>query len=506
MPRLGRAAAFLLIAVLICAPGTLRAAETPSADLMDPPELRAVWADAFHDGFKTPDQVDDLVRWARAANLNALFVQVRRRGDAYYLQSIEPRAEDPDLTPGFDALAYLLRQAHQGPQRLQVHAWVATLPIWHEPDTPPQAPDHVFNMHGPTATAADSWLMSRDDGEIWAGVGKQGIYYLDPGNPAVVRYTTDVVVNLLRHYDVDGIHLDQVRYYEGQPLRWGYNATSVARFNDTNAREPQSQPDPRDPDWIAWRRDQVTGLVRRIYLEVRAMRPEIPVTAAVVTWGKGPQGPGDWEKQAPYASVLQDWRAWLQEGIVDYLLPMDYYRETGDQSEWFDTWTRWQTSNPGKRGVALGLGSYLNGADGSLAQLARARALGSLGVALYSYAVPTRDLEDGSREDRSAFAAQLRAVFARPAPVPDLAWMTHPATGGMLVDIPGRPSLLVSLDGTRTWKTDATGFAGAVDLAPGRYTLTVIGQGIDPTPIGIQVVPGRTTAVRFAPGHVAGSS
>src|SRR6266536_2488739 len=102
----------------------------PVAEPMDPPELRAVWVDAFHDGFKTRAQVDDLVAWARSANLNALFVQVRRRGDAYYLKSFEPRAEDPDLAPGFDALQYLIDRAHQGPQRLQVHAWLATLPIW----------------------------------------------------------------------------------------------------------------------------------------------------------------------------------------------------------------------------------------------------------------------------------------------------------------------------------------------------------------------------------------
>ena len=67
-----------------------------------------------------------------------------------------------------------------------------------------------------------------------------------------------------------------------------------------------------------------------------------------------------------------------------------------------------------------GLGSYLNSADGSLAQLDRARALGALGVALYSYAVPSRDLEGATQDDRQAFAAQLRAVFGRPAPVPHL--------------------------------------------------------------------------------------
>jgi uncharacterized lipoprotein YddW (UPF0748 family) len=118
--------------------------------------------------------------------------------------------------------------------------------------------------------------------------------------------------------------------------------------------------------------------------------------------------------------VLQDWRTWLQQGIVDYVLPMDYYRENGEQAAWFDNWTQWQVTYAGKRNVVLGLGSYLNTADGVIAQLGRARLLGPLGVALYSYAVPTADLENSSSDDRLAFAAQLRAIFPRPARVPDL--------------------------------------------------------------------------------------
>jgi uncharacterized lipoprotein YddW (UPF0748 family) len=144
------------------------------------------------------------------------------------------------------------------------------------------------------------------------------------------------------------------------------------------------------------------------------------VTAAVVTWGQGPQTAADWEAQPAYTSALQNWRAWLRQGIVDYLLPMDYYRETEQQAIWFDTWTQWEVTYAGKGNVVLGLGSYLNSADGALAQLGRARALGALGVALYSYAVPTAELEGSTAEDRLAFAAQLRTVFARPARVPEL--------------------------------------------------------------------------------------
>jgi uncharacterized lipoprotein YddW (UPF0748 family) len=399
---------------------TVTAVPTATVQPLDTPELRAVWVDAFHDGFKTPQQVDDLLAWARSANLNALFVQVRRRGDAYYLKSFEPRTEDPDLAPGFDALEYLIQRAHQGPQPLQVHAWLATLPIWWQRDTPPTAPDHAFNVHGPNAAPEDTWLMYRDDGEAWAGNASGGTYYLDPGNPEVQAYTTDVYANLVRNYDVDGIHLDQVRYYEGEPLRWGYNPTSVARFNAETDRDPDTQPAAADPDWVAWRRDQVTGLVRSIHTAVKAIKPNVAVTAAVVTWGRGPLTDTDWQRQAPYASVLQDWREWLRQGILDYALPMDYYREDGDQAGWFDNWTQWQVTYAGRRNVVLGLGSYLNSDVGVFAQLSRARSLGALGIALYSYAVPDADLENAGTEARMAFAAELRSVFTRPAPVPPL--------------------------------------------------------------------------------------
>jgi uncharacterized lipoprotein YddW (UPF0748 family) len=471
--------------------------QLPAPSVQDAPELRAVWVDAFHDGFKTPAQVDQLVAWARAANINALFVQVRRRGDAYYLKSFEPRTDDPDLAPGFDALQYLIDRAHTGPQRLQVHAWLATLPVWNKRSTPPADPRHVFNQH-------DDWLMLRDDGVAWAATADGGTYYLDPGNPAAARYTTDVYLNVLRNYDVDGIHLDQVRYFEGDPRHWGYNPTSVARFNQRYGRDPQSQPDANDPDWTAWRRDQVSSLVRRIYLEAKALKPNVAVTAAVVAWGSGPQSNGGWERTAPYASVFQDWRAWLQEGIVDYVLPMDYYREAAPQNSWFDAWTAFQTANRGKRGVAIGVGNYLNPVDSSLAQIGRARALNPLGVALYSYAVPARGLDDATAADRNDFASRLRELFPHPAPAPDLG---PSATGGLAIEVAGRENVAVSIDDgqgdVRSWQTDGTGLAGGVDLPPGRYAVVVSAADVDPSPFEARVQAGATTLIQLAPGAAA---
>ena len=79
------------------------------------PEVRALWVDAFRDGAKTPAQIDQLIQDALTGNINTLIVQVRRRGDAYYNRSLEPRTEDPVLPPGFDALQYLIEKAHAKP-------------------------------------------------------------------------------------------------------------------------------------------------------------------------------------------------------------------------------------------------------------------------------------------------------------------------------------------------------------------------------------------------------
>ena len=100
------------------------------------PEVRALWVDAFNDGIKTPAQVDQLIHDSliAGATINTLIVQVRRRGDAYYGTSASNRDRGtPDLLPGFDALQYLIEQAHAN--RIEVHAYLNTLVARHQDET-----------------------------------------------------------------------------------------------------------------------------------------------------------------------------------------------------------------------------------------------------------------------------------------------------------------------------------------------------------------------------------
>ena len=91
-------------------------------------QYRAFWADAFHRGFKSPAQVDQMIEDVVKAKGNAIFPQMRRRGDVYFLNSLEPPAEDSDYTPGFDALQYLIERAHA--RGIEVHAWFVVGPLW----------------------------------------------------------------------------------------------------------------------------------------------------------------------------------------------------------------------------------------------------------------------------------------------------------------------------------------------------------------------------------------
>ena len=84
---------------------------SPSPIVYGPPQYRALWVDAFHDGIKSPAQVQKLVADAHGANINALIVQVRKAGDAYFNRSDEPRATDILGPRDFDPLAYVIRLA-----------------------------------------------------------------------------------------------------------------------------------------------------------------------------------------------------------------------------------------------------------------------------------------------------------------------------------------------------------------------------------------------------------
>jgi uncharacterized lipoprotein YddW (UPF0748 family) len=450
----------------------------------DSPELRALWVDAFHAGIRSPKEVDQLVEAAQRANLNTLFVQVRRRGDALYTKGPEPPLDDPAYDPAFDALAYVTERAHRA--GLRVHAWLNAMPVWRD-EAPPKDARHVFNQHGPAVAADGNWLTASPTGEQKFPVG----YFLDAGHPAAAAYVADLYVNVVRQYAVDGIHFDYIRYPETEErlprgAAVGYNAVSLARFRRSTGRT--DVPLPGDEEWSVWRRRQVSDLVRRVSIEAKAVNPRIVISAAVIPWGVPPRSERDFADVAPMQRVFQDWHQWLRDGLLDLAVPMNYARETDDRvRQWFDGWIRWEKQHKHGRQLAIGLGAYLNTPDNLLAQISRARAPDrgrqADGVSFFSYATPTLPPAPGT--DLAFLSSGLSGTprpFAQPASPPAMPWIDQPERGWIagIVSAP-RPELAdgVVVKVKRTGfavfrrasrvRTDGNGFFGLTNLSPGRY-------------------------------------
>ncbi len=500
-----------------------------------PPQVRALWVDAFRPGIKTPDQVDKLIQDAINGNINTLIVQVRRRGDAYYNQSIEPRTEDPDLTPGFDALQYLIEKAHAN--GIEVHAWLNTLVAWNRA-IPPKDPNHVWNLHGPKASEKETWVsyyrVYDNQTKSWSPK-LYFSFYLDPGNPEVIDYTTQVYLNIVKNYDIDGIHLDYSRYSDRE---FGYNPTSLARYKAQYGTDKLPEPDA--PNWLQWKREQTANLMRKIYLGAIALKPKLKVSSAVITWGEGPVGEGGWEKSTAYSRVCQDWRGWLQEGIIDMAVPMNYYSEwKNEQQNWYNQWIEWEKDNQYGRQIVVGPGIFMQYIEQSFDQIRRAQdpsAKGNTvaGVALYAYGASNLYSSDDYKESVASrgFARQpyryvpetnewffnllsqgggytdpvlnqhidTKPVFSERAVVPDMPWKSHPVNGFLMGNLPtdsGKPFDHVKITVKRFLRlphigvdipdnsfhrevyTDGSGWFGLVELPPGFYQIIVEGREPD---------------------------
>jgi len=514
------AARLIVASCLVAAAGGpgVSAPSTPRA------EIRALWVDAFHAGIRSPGEIRQLIADAKRLHVNTLFVQVRRRADALYASSLEPPLDDPAYDPGFDALASTVREAHAS--GIQVHAWINAMPVWRD-DTPPKDARHLFNRHGPTARGEDDWLTRSREGSERFSVG----YFLDPGHPAARDHLVAVYLDIVRRYQLDGIHFDYIRYPETDErlprgADVGYNPVSLARFARETGRSDVPAPD--DEEWTRWRRQQVTTLVRRISIEARAINPRIKVSAAVIAWGPPPRGTADFEDTAPMQRIFQDWPAWLAEGLLDLAVPMNYAREDDARvREWFDGWIGWEKQHKGGRQLAIGVGGYLSTPQGVLAQIGRARARrgrqAADGISIFSYfspsALETRPASPAPGPDalpsreRLDFlvhgVARTPGAFERPAAVPPMPWLERPGKGCLAGSVVSRSGAGIEgvrirvarrglLGRTRWALTDANGWFGMTNLEPGRWRVEIDGaRGRRPVRVDVEIAAGRVGRARM---------
>ena len=501
-------------------------------------EYRAFWVDTFNTTLNNHTDIVNAVDRAKAAKANALFAQVRRRGDAWYLTPLEPKFVN--IAPGFDPLADLIATAHA--EGIEVHAFVIMGAIHTSTGTPPAitlpaSPLHVFNQHGgfdpvtrTIVPGPNNWLtrtlLPDSANTSFQGHKFGNDFWVDFGHPDAAAYTVNVLMHLVNNYDIDGLHLDRIRYPEfsatGQNptngTNVGYNSTSVSRFNERHART--GNPLPSDLLWKQWRRDQVTNIVRRIYLNVMNVKPQVKLSGAFIAFGGGPTTEEAWTSSEAYWRVYQDWRSWTEEGIVDLAIPMNYKREHIPlQATQFAQWLEWTRNHQYNRAGLIGLGGFINPIEGTLRQVrsslqpSASTGNGTQGVVFFSMATsnaastdgvnavtnpfaippsgtpvrPFADFAAGLVTGRSANGLTLYEspvlnpvpIFADMATIPTHSWKSAPLKGhlmgfarrpdGTILDTATVTIENLETGAVRTGATDGGGFYGAVDLVPGSY-------------------------------------
>lgn len=362
-------------------------------------EARALWLSRYD--YSTQAQLLALIDSAAAANFNIVYFQARGNGDSWYTPGLEPWGRQLTGTlggdPGWDPLAVAVQRAHA--RGLELHAWMNVTPGWVESGGQPLAmpqttPPHAFLVH-------PDWIYKNAAGKRLA----DGTYELF--TPAAAGYRTFVAriaADVVRRYQVDGIHLDYIRY----PYATSDYADSLSQAQWSMLPNPGNFDD--------YRRSLVTDIVKQVNDSIRAVRPAARFSAAV--WGVYNRVAG-WNNAGGYEDRLQPARDWAAQGIIDVLVPMVYWHITplyGDRLD-FAYLADDHVKAVKNRHVYVGLdiendelssnGSYMT------KEINRARIAGAAGISVFSAQILQKN---------NWWHILPQTVFKKKATVPAMSW------------------------------------------------------------------------------------
>jgi uncharacterized lipoprotein YddW (UPF0748 family) len=343
-------------------------------------EMRGVWV--VRTALASPESADAVVDDAARAGLNALFVQVRGRGDSLYRSAIAPRSEVLHAQPSdFDPLARVVSRAHG--RGLQVHAWINVLLVGGF-DVPLPA-GHVALAHPEwlmVPRSAASTALEAPPADLVALIearrdpDAEGLY-LSPSAPGAVTHLEAVVREIVGAYAVDGLHLDFIRY----PARdYDYSRAALTAFRARRGWGSLLNGPEGDPaGWAAHRGAALDALVRRLAGAARATRPSIVVSAAVL----------------PEAAAMRDkgqaWPGWMRQGLIDAACAMAY---TPDTAVFRGQILALRERLGPQAMLWAGIGAYRLRQASVVEKVLAARAAGASGVVLFSSdSLVTADLD-----------------------------------------------------------------------------------------------------------------
>lgn len=246
-----------------------------------------------------------ILNQAAELRLNAILLQVRPASDALYSSSKEPWSQfltgTQGVGPGYDPLAFAIAEAHR--RGIELHAWI-----------------NPFRAATNIKTKLASGHVAKEHPEWVRRYGTQ--LWLDPGEPAAREYVLSVIADIVRRYDVDGVHIDD--YFYPYPAKGAAfpDGSSWKRYGEKTG---MSRAD--------WRRNNINDFVRSMYRTVKATKSSVQVGISPFGIWRPGVPPSTKASVDSYGHLFADSRKWLAEGWCDYLAPQLYWSiEPADQS------------------------------------------------------------------------------------------------------------------------------------------------------------------------------
>ena len=442
-----RCVSALVVAVLVAACGrpltpAPSTAPRPDAIPPDPPavarEFRAVWVATVGNidwpsksGLSTSQQQAELVAIldrAASLHLNAVILQVRPAADALYDSPYEPWSEyltgqmGRAPSPYYDPLAFAVAEAHR--RGLELHAWFNPYRARQEGAKGPPAATHV----------------SQTRPEIVRTYA--GYRWMDPGEPGTRQQSLRVIADVVRRYDVDGVHIDDYfyPYPETDPTTKRAmpfpDSASYARYAEAGGTLARDD----------WRRANVDGFVHAMYDSVHAAKPWVKV--GISPFGiYRPKEPANACCFDAYAKLYADARRWWREGWADYLTPQLYWKIHARQQSYPELLAWWAAENARSRN--LWPGNYLSRvgtrpSDWRVAEIdsqiaitrAQPGAGGNVWFSMQTFMRNTAGVSDSLR----------LGAYAEPALVPPSPWLPGrtPAAPDVALRVDGRAAVALT--------------------------------------------------------------
>lgn len=378
-------------------------------------EFRGVWIATVGNidwpsqkGLSSYQQQQEFIQYLnlfQSLGFNAVIVQIRDAADAFYPSPYEPwsaylsgKQGQPPF-PKYDPLAFMIHETHK--RNMEFHAWFNPFRALVNSRVNPNPPDHVTRVH-------PDWIINYG-----------GKSYFDPGNPNARNYILRVIMDVVKRYDIDAVHIDDYFYPYHVQGETFHDNSSYAKYGN-------------ELDKDDWRRNNINLFISQLNNQIKNEKPWVQFGVSPFgIWrneSKDPEG-SETHGSSCYDDLYSDVLLWMKKGWVDYVAPQLYWPCSSKNAS-YSVLLPWWIQHKQRDRIYIGLGLYRlpdagrkspwYGTSEILKQIRMARAAHADGLVFYS--------ASSFKKVGKAFADSLKDhYFSTIAFPPTMPWIDHSA-------------------------------------------------------------------------------